>query len=61
MIHIVLGLMFVVLGTWSLSRNWWAFLDLFRVMFPFLLVCLGVTMILAGLKGKPKPQKKEGK
>jgi len=61
MIHIILGLIFVVFGALSLSRNWWAFLDLFRVIFPFLLVCLGVTMILAGLKGKPKPQKEEGK
>ena len=54
MIHVILGLSTVILGSWILSRNWWAFLDLLRVMYPFLLVCLGVIMILAGLKGKRK-------
>jgi len=61
MIHVILGLITVVLGSWILSRHWWAFLDLLRVLFPFLLVCLGATMILAGLKGKTKVEKKGGK
>ena len=58
MIHVILGLITVIIGSWILSRNWWAFLDLLRVMYPFLLVCLGVIMILAGLSGKQKIEKK---
>jgi len=57
MLHIFFGLVFVALGSWALAGNWWAFLDLFRVMLPFLLVCLGITMIISGLRGKPAPQK----
>jgi len=60
MIHVILGLIVVMFGCWAISHNWWAFVDFFKVLFPFLLVCLGITMILAGVRGKPKV-KKEGK
>ena len=59
MIHIILGVIIVALGVWGISSNWWAFLDLFRVLLPFLAVCLGITMIMAGVRGKPRPKKEE--
>ena len=59
MLHVFFGLIFVGIGAWALSGNWWAFLDLFRVFLPFIIVCLGITMILAGIRGKPKTIKGE--
>ena len=54
MVHVLFGLVFIIFGSWVLSHNWWAFLDLLRVIFPFLIVCLGIVMVLSGLKGKPR-------
>jgi len=58
MLHVFLGIIVVLAGVYALTNNWWAFLDLMKTLIPLMVVCLGITMILAGIKGKPKVEEK---
>jgi hypothetical protein len=52
MLNIILSLCFLCLGIYGVIANWWAVVDLIRVVVPVLLVVIGVLGVVAGVTGK---------
>ena len=49
MVHIFLGIIAIVVGILLMVNNWWAFLDLFWVVLPLVLILCGAIALVAGL------------
>ena len=54
--HIIFGFVAIALGVWGIARNWWAFLDLFNVVIPILLVLVGAVALAAGISSQLKTE-----
>ena len=52
MVHIILGLTAIIVGILLMVNNWWAFLDLFWVILPLILIFGGSIALVAGLTRK---------
>jgi len=57
--HIIFGFVAIALGVWGIVRNWWAFLDLFNVVIPILLVLVGAVALAAGISSQLTTQPPE--
>ena len=49
MVHIIFGLTAIIVGILFMINNWWAFLDLFWVILPLILIFSGSIALVAGL------------
>ena len=52
MLHILIGIGAIVLGLWSIARNWFTFVDLFLAILPLILIAGGIISLLAGVRGR---------
>ena len=52
MVHIFLGVVAIIVGIFLMINNWWAFLDLFWVVLPLILIFGGSIALVAGLTRK---------
>jgi hypothetical protein len=50
MIHLIMGLIFLVLGAWGIITWWYDFGLVLRGLFPLLLVLLGLAAVGAGFQ-----------
>jgi len=57
MLHIILGLCFLCLGIFGIVTNWWAVVDVIRVVIPVGVFVFGVVSILAGLSNLKESSK----
>jgi hypothetical protein len=57
MLHIILGLCFLCIGIFGIVTNWWAVLDVIRVVIPVGVFVFGVVSILAGLSNLKESSK----
>ena len=50
MLHIIIGLIAIVAGVWGITNNWYMFKDFLLAIVPFVVICIGVVALLAGIR-----------
>ena len=50
MLHVIIGLVAIVIGVWGISSNWYMFRDFLLALVPFIVMCVGVVALLAGIR-----------
>ena len=50
MLNLVIGILLILGGLWGVTRNWWIFLDVIKMLVFLGLIGFGGVAFLAGLK-----------
>lgn len=61
MIHVIFGMLALFIGLWAIAVNWYAFIDLFSIVGPLLLIFVGIIVLIAGISGRTAPEQEKQK
>jgi len=61
MLHIIVGIIALMIGLWSIASNWYMFRDMLVAIVPLAVVCFGIVAILAGIRSMKTKWAKEEK
>jgi len=59
MIHVIFGMLALFIGLWAIAVNWYAFIDLFSIVGPLLLIFVGIIVLIAGISGRTAPEQEK--